>query len=126
MKAEYQKGFILGSPLGQGPAASTNEQLEDAIYALKVGEVTKTPVKIGDNWYIAGVSQRTEASMDDFAKQRDDLMEQFLNRKRGEVFADYMAATRQKLEAGGDIKVYDDVIAKLEDDALPGLPGGDQ
>ncbi|MEP7212970.1 MAG: SurA N-terminal domain-containing protein [Acidobacteriota bacterium] len=126
LKAEDQKGFILGSPLGQGPSASTSEQLEDAIYALKDGEVTKTPVKIGDNWYIAGVSQRTEASMDDFAKQRDDLMEQFLNRKRGEVFADYMAAARQKLETAGDIKIYEDVVAKLEDDALSGAPGGDQ
>ena len=126
LKAEDQKGFILGSPLGQGPSASTSQQLEDAIYGLKNGEVTKIPVKIGDNWYIAGVSQRTDANMDDFAKQRDDLMEEFLNRRRGEVFSDYMAATRQKLESAGSIKIYDDAIAKLEEPTVPGGPDDEQ
>jgi parvulin-like peptidyl-prolyl isomerase len=86
---------------------------------MRNGDVTKTPIKIGDNWYIAGVTQRTDANMDDFAKERDDLMEQFLNRKRGEVFSDYMAATRRKLEADGDIKIYDDAIAKLDEESLP-------
>ena len=119
LKAVDQKGFIIGSPLGQGPSASTSEELENAIYAMKDGDITRTPVKIGDNWYIAGVTGRTDASMDDFAKQRDDLMEQFLMRKRGEVFSDYMAATRQKMEADGDIKIYDDAVAKLEDETLP-------
>ena len=119
LKAADQKGFILGSPLGQGPSASTSEELENAIYAMRNGDVTKTPIKIGDNWYIAGVTQRTDANMDDFAKERDDLMEQFLNRKRGEVFSDYMAATRRKLEADGDIKIYDDAIAKLDEESLP-------
>jgi peptidyl-prolyl cis-trans isomerase D len=127
LKAEDQKAFILGSPLGQGPSASTSEELENAIYAMKNGDVTKTPIKIGENWYIVGVNGRTDANMDDFAKQRDDLMEQFLNRKRGEVFSDYMAAARQKLESAGSIKIYDDVVAKLEDETVPGgAPGDDQ
>lgn len=119
LTAQDQKGFILGSPIGQGPSATTNPELEDAIYAMSVGEVTKTPVKIGDNWYIAGITKREEANMDDFAKQRDDLTEQALTRKRGEVFSDYMAATRQKMETAGDIKIYDTVVAKLEEDILP-------
>jgi parvulin-like peptidyl-prolyl isomerase len=42
LKAEDQKSFVLGSPLGQEPSASTSEALEDAIYAMKDGEVTKT------------------------------------------------------------------------------------
>ena len=50
MTAKDQKGFILGSPLGEGPTAGTNKDLEDAIYAMKEGEVTKTPIKVGDNW----------------------------------------------------------------------------
>lgn len=119
LKADESKGFILGSPLGKGTSATTNEALEDAIYGLKQGESTKTPIQIGDSYYIVGVNSREEANMDEFAKQRSSLLEQMLNRKRGEVFADYIAATRQKLETGGKIKIYKDAIAKLDEGDLP-------
>ena len=122
LKAADAKSFILGSPLGQGPLATTSDALEDAIYGMKEGEVTKTPIQIADNWYIVGVNKREEANMDDFAKQRSGLMEQMLQRRRGEVFSDYLAATRQKMEAAGDIKIYNDAIAKLDE---PSLPFGD-
>jgi hypothetical protein len=119
LKIQAQKSFILGSPLGQGPSASTNEALENAVYAMKVGEVTKTPIMLGDNWYIVGVNNREDANMEEFAKQRDTLLEQKLAQKRGEVFSDYLAATRQKMEADGDIKIYEDAIAKLDEPELP-------
>lgn len=129
LKAQDQKAFIIGSPLGTGPSASTNEELEDAIYALKEGEVTKTPLKVGDNWYVVGVTKREDASMDEFAKQRDDLRETMLQQRRGEVFSDYLASTRQKMEATGSIKVYQDVLERLDgppaSGGLPtGFPGG--
>lgn len=119
MKAQDQKSFIIGSPLGQGPAASTNEALEDAIFAMKQGEMTKTPLKVGDNWYVVGVTKREDASMDDFAKQRDDLMGQMLQQKRGEVFSDYLAATRRRMETDGQIKIYQDAVAKIDAPEFP-------
>lgn len=118
MKAKEQKSFILGSPLGEGPSATTSEALEDAIYAMKEGDATKTPVKIGDAYYIVGVTKREEANMDEFAEQRDTLMEQMLQRKRGEVYQDYLAAARLRYEQDGDIKIYKDAVAKLDDPAL--------
>lgn len=124
LKVQDQKSFIIGSPLGTGPTASTNKDLEDAIYAMKEGDVTKTPLKIGDNWYVVGVTKREDASMDDFAKQRDDLREQMLTQRRGEVFADYIASTRQKMEANGSIRVYQDVVEKLDGPPADGLPNG--
>ncbi len=114
LKAQDQKGYIVGSPLGQGPSASTDEALEDAVYVLKANEVTKTPLKVGDNWYIVGVTKREDANMDDFAKQRDQLVETMVQQKRGGVFSDYLAAVRQKMEQNGDIKIYNDVIEKLD------------
>ncbi len=114
LKAQDQKSFILGSPLGQGPSASTNEALEDAVYGLKAGEVTKTPLKVGDNWYVVGITSREDAKMDEFAKQRDQLMQSMLQQKRGGVFTDYLAAVRQKMEQTGEIKIYNDVIEKLD------------
>jgi peptidyl-prolyl cis-trans isomerase D len=116
LKAEESKAFILGSPLGTGTSATTNEALEDAIYALRQGEVTKTPIQIGDAYYIVGVNSRTEANMDDFAKQRSTLMEQMATRKKGEVFSDYLASTRQKMEAAKEIVIYEPAIKKLDDD----------
>lgn len=119
IKAQESKSFILGSPLGEGPSATTSEALQEAIYGMKVGEVTKTPIKIGDSYFIVGVTNREEANMDDFAKQRTTLMEQMLNQKRGEVFAEYLAATRRRLETAGEIKIYKDAVAKLDEPALP-------
>ena len=125
LKSQDQKSFILGSPLGQGPTASTNEALEDAIWSLKEGEITKTPIKVGDNWYVVGLNKREEANMDDFAKQRDQLVEQKLTQKRGQVFSDYLASIRAQYEAEGKIKIYNEEIEKI--DALtppPSQPTG--
>ncbi len=129
LKALESKAFTIGSPLGEGPSATTNEELENAIYALKEGEVTKTPLKIGENYYIVGVTKREEANMDEFAKQRTTLMEQKLNSKRQEVFSDYLASTKQRMETAGQITIYNDVVAKIDANdvatpsALPQFPG---
>jgi peptidyl-prolyl cis-trans isomerase C len=110
---------MLGSPLGQGPSASTNEALEDALYAMKPGDVTKTPVKMGDGFVVVGIKSREDASMDEFAKQRDQLVEQMLQQKRNAVFSDYIAATRQQYQTDGKIVLYPDAIAKLDAGELP-------
>ena len=123
MTAKDQKGFILGSPLGEGPTAATNEALENAVYALKAGEVTKTPLLVGDNWYVVGVTKREDANTADFAKQRSGLMEQMLSKKRSAVFSDYLAAAKQKFEANGWIKIYKDALDKV-DEPTTDLPGG--
>jgi peptidyl-prolyl cis-trans isomerase D len=115
LKTQDAKTFILGSPLGQGPSAGTSEALEEAIHNLKAGEVTKTPIQIGDNWYVVGVNSREEAKMEEFAKERDRLIEQKLTEKRGQVFTDYLGAVRREMETKGDIKIYQDVLAKLDE-----------
>lgn len=128
LKAQEQKSYIIGSPLGTGPSASTNEALEDAVFALKPSNVTKTPLLVGDNWYIVGVNKREDANMDEFAKQRDTLIESMLQQKRGQLFSDYLAAVRQRMESGGEIKIYDSVIERIEEafppTSNPQFPGG--
>lgn len=123
LKAKEQKNFILGSPLGEGPTASTNQALEDAIYAMKVGDVTKTPMKLGENWVVVGVTKREDAATVDFAKQRSILIEQMLSGKRSSVFGDYISATKKKLEDGGYIKIYKDVLAKADAPTQGFTPG---
>lgn len=121
MTAKDQKNLILGSPLGEGPTAGTSEALEDALFAMKVGDVTKTPIKVGDNWYVVGITKREDANTADFAKQRSGLLDTMLSKKRTAVFSDYLAAAKQKMETGGYIKVYKDALDKV-DAPLPGLP----
>lgn len=113
LKTQDAKNFILGSPLGQGADAATSEALENAIYGLRTGEVTKKPIKVGDNYYIVGVTNRTEADTAEFAKQRDQLVETLLEQKRGQVFGDYFTDVRQRMEANNQIKIYDDTLKKL-------------
>jgi peptidyl-prolyl cis-trans isomerase D len=122
MEAKEQKNFVLGSPLGEGPTAGTDETLENAIYAMKAGDVSRTPLKIGDNWYVVGVNNREDANMADFAKQRTNLMEQMVSQKRSTVFADFLSATRLQMEKSGLIRIYKEVLDKL-DSPMPGMPG---
>jgi parvulin-like peptidyl-prolyl isomerase len=124
VKAGEAKAFTLGSPLGEGPAATTNKDLEDAIYALKPGEVTKTPIKIGENYYVIGAVSRTEADMDEFSKQRTNLIEQKLSQRRNEVFSDYLAATRQRMETAGQIVIYNEVLEKIDAADAANAPAG--
>lgn len=119
LASKEQKNLILGSPLGEGPTAGTSEALEDAIFAMKVGEVNKTPIKVGDNWYVVGVTKREDANTADFAKQRSSLLESMLQQKRGAVFSDYLAETKRKYETNGSIKIYKDAIDKI-DAPVPG------
>lgn len=128
LKALDQKGYIIGSPLGQGPSASTTEALEDAVYGLKAGEVTKTPLLVGDNWVVVGVTKREDANMDEFGKKRDELMQGLLMQRRNGVYSDYLAAIRQKMETAGEIKIYNEVVDKIDaetknDPSAPQFPG---
>ena len=55
--------FKLGTPLGQACASPT---LDEAIYALREGDVTRRPVKVGDNWVVVGATKRTDADLATF------------------------------------------------------------
>lgn len=114
LTVKEQKSYVLGSPLGEGPTASTNEALQDAIFALKQGEATKTPVKVGDAYVIAGVNKREEANMADFGKQRSSLSSQMLAQKRSQVFEDYVTALRRRYESDGKIYIYKETLEKID------------
>jgi peptidyl-prolyl cis-trans isomerase D len=129
MSAKDKNDFILGSPLGEGPTAGTDKALEDTLYAMKVGDVTKTPLKVGDNWYVVGVKSRQDANMEEFAKQRSDLMTQILDAKRGQVFSEFLSSTRYRMEQDGSITIDKDALEKVYDVIVPtapsrGLPSG--
>ncbi|HKQ99325.1 MAG TPA: peptidyl-prolyl cis-trans isomerase [Pyrinomonadaceae bacterium] len=123
LEAKTQASYKVNLPLGDldlTPAA------QDAIYALKEGEVTKTPVKVGDQWFVVGATKRTEADLKEFAQQRDFLMDLTLRDRQEQVFEDYILAAQARMEAEGRIKIYTDVLEKLGGNeppaAAPTLP----
>lgn len=113
LEAETEESYKLGSPLG---AAGTSAALDDALYALKSGEVTKTPIKIGDSWVVLGVTKRTDADMATYASQRDQLAQSLLKDRQNQVFEDYIGATQARMKRDGKITIYQDVLAKMEED----------
>ncbi len=116
LDAPDAKDYKLGQPLGQ---AGTSSAADEAIYNLKVGEVDKTPIKIGDNWVVVTATKRTEADLAEFSKQREQLTQTALSERRNQVFGDYTASVQERLQRDGQIKIYDDVLAKVADDEPP-------
>lgn len=119
LEAKTQDTYAVSLPLGELEPDTAGQE---AIYNLKEGEVTKTPIKVGNDWVVVGVTKRTEADLTQFAQQRDSLMQSALTQSRSQVFEDYITAAQRRMENEGRIKIYDDVIAKLgggEDEEQP-------
>jgi len=122
--AGSEESFKLGSSLGK---AGTSSALDDLIYSLKPGEFSKTPIKVEDKWVIVGVTKRYDADMTGLAAQRDTLKQSMMSERQDQVFEDYVAGVQQRMKQDGRIKIYNDVLAQLEEDepaAEPGLPAG--
>jgi peptidyl-prolyl cis-trans isomerase D len=113
--------FKLGTPLGEpgGNPAGSSTVTDEAIYSMKEGEVTKTPLKVGDTWMVVGVTKRTEADLAEFAKQRDSLTDSMVTQRRAQVFEDYISNVQAKMQREGKIKVFTDVLTRMQDEAPP-------
>jgi peptidyl-prolyl cis-trans isomerase D len=110
LEAKTQNTFGLSLPIGD---MDTNATAREAIYALKEGDVTKTPLKLGDNWVVLGATKRKEADLGEFAKQREMLIQNALTERRSQVFEDYVLAAQTRMENEGRIRIYKDVLAQL-------------
>lgn len=116
LEAKAEANYKLSTPLGE---AGSSVLLDDAIYALKNGEISKTPTKLNDNFFVFGVTKRTDADLAEFAKQRDSLIESATSERKNQVFGDYIATLQQQMKADGRIKIYDDVLLRLTEEEAP-------
>ena len=122
--AGLEENFKLGGALG---TAGTSTALDDLIYSLKQGEISKTPIRVEDKWVIVGVVKKTDADMSGLASQIDTLRQAMVSERQDQVFEDYVAGVQRRMRQEGRIKVYDDVLAQLEQSepaAEPNFPGG--
>lgn len=119
LEVSNEESYKLGSPLGK---AGTSPTLDETIFALKSGEVTKTPVRVGDNWIIVGANKRTEADLAEFASQRDSLTQSLMSSRQNQVFDDYITTVQNRMKQEGKIKIYTDVLSQLEEDEPAAAP----
>ena len=119
LEAQTSDAYKLGSPMGE---VGTSPAADEIIYSLKAGEVSKTPIKINDNWVVVGAVKRTDADLAEFAKQRDDLTRTALSTRRNQVFDDYIAGVQARLQREGKIKIYEDVLAQIAEEEPAAAP----
>ena len=95
------------------------------IYKLKVGEVTRDPIKTDSGAYVvAALTERKDADMGDpFQKERTSIEQRLLDEKRNTFFSTYLAMTQKQLRDEGKIKIYDDAIAAAMESSAPPQTG---
>ena len=107
-----EESYKPGSPLG---TAGSSPVLDETLYTLKSGDVTKSPLKMNDAFIVVGVTKRIDADLAEFAKQREQLTKTTLTTRQSQVYEDYISAVQQQLKKDGKIKIYTDVITSLEE-----------
>ncbi len=127
LEAKTSDNYKLGSPLdtsGANPIGGNMGATDDAVYALKDGEVTKSPIKTGETWMVIGVTKRTDADTKEFEKQRETLTQTMLDTRRNQVFDDYITNVQASMARQGKIKINSDVLAKMAAEAPAAAPQG--
>jgi peptidyl-prolyl cis-trans isomerase D len=103
----------IGSAIGK---AGTSPSMDEAAYALKAGEVSQSPIKVGDNWVILGATNRVDADLAAFASRRAQLTQTLLNQRQTQLWDDYITKVQEEMKRSGKIKIYKEVLAVLEED----------
>ena len=106
-----EEGYRRESTLGK---AGASEILDDAIYNLKEGEYSKTPIRVDDKWVILGLVKRDNANMATFSAERDRIKQTMLRDRQAQVFEDYITAAQERMKREGKIQIYDKVLARLD------------
>ena len=119
LKAQDEEAFRLGRPLG---TAGADPAIDAAVYQLKTGEGTKAPVKVGDKWVVVAVKERRDAKPEEFEKQKAELTERALEERRGQLFDDFLVEARRRLDEKGQIEIYRDTLALIDQDEPAALP----
>ncbi|MBA3354524.1 MAG: peptidyl-prolyl cis-trans isomerase [Pyrinomonadaceae bacterium] len=107
-----EEDWKIGCVIGK---AGTSPALDEAAFALKAGETTKTPVKVGDNWVIMGATNRVDADLAAFASRRPQMTQTLLTERQTQLWDDYVTKVQEEMKRAGKIKIYKDVLAAMEE-----------
>ena len=94
--------------------AGSSPALDEGVYALKEGEVSRSPIKVGEklgDWDTKR-KKRTLPSL----RSSDSLTETMMRSRQDQVYEDYVASVVDRLRKENKIKIYEEVLATLEED----------
>jgi peptidyl-prolyl cis-trans isomerase D len=118
LEAKAEANYKLATPLGE---AGSSVLLDDPLFAAKAGEVIQ-PILLNQNYLVIGVNKRTDADLTEYAKQRDSLMQAALTQRKDQVFQDYLASVKTRMQQAGRVKIYKDVLASIQEDEPEAAP----
>jgi peptidyl-prolyl cis-trans isomerase D len=118
VEAKAEANYKLDTPLGE---AGSSSLIDEPLYAAKAGEVLQ-PIFLNSNYVVIGVNKKTDADLTEYAKQRDNLMQQALTNRKGQVFEDYLTSVMTRMKQAGKITIYKDVLDTLAEDEPQALP----
>jgi peptidyl-prolyl cis-trans isomerase D len=78
------------------PVVGMNAAIDDAVFALKVGETT-APISTESAVVVARVKERQDVDVTKADTERDSVRDELLRERRGQFFAAYMTKAKQKL-----------------------------
>ena len=119
LKLQLRTTTNLAHPLGRGWNESCTSRNG---LRFNPSEVTKAPIKVGDNWVVLGVNKRTDADLAAFGAERPQLTQSLLSERQNQVFEDYVATAQAKMKREGKIKIYNEVLARMEEDEPAAAP----
>ena len=99
------------SRTGSIPDAGSAKQLAPA-FTLTVGQAGD-PIQVGQNWTVYRVAQHDAVNQDDFAKQKDKIEEQVLQRKRQTAYDLFRTALKTRLQQEGQLKYNAENLKRL-------------
>ena len=118
LEAKAEANYKAATPLGD---AGSSTLIDDPLSNAKAGDVLQ-PIFLNQNYLVIGVNKKTDADLTEYAKQRESLMQSALTERKNQVFEDYLASVKRRLEQAGKIRVYKDVLATLQDEEPEAQP----
>jgi peptidyl-prolyl cis-trans isomerase D len=99
---------------GSISGASVSGKQIAAAFQLKPGDVG-APLNLGANWFVYRVAEKQEPNPADFEKQKKELTEQVLQRKRNMAFDAFRTALEARLKQEGKLQIMSDKLKGLGD-----------
>jgi peptidyl-prolyl cis-trans isomerase D len=118
LEAKAEANYKLATPLGD---AGSSVLIDDPLYAAKAGDVLQ-PIFLNSNYLVLGVNKKTDADLTEYAKQRDQLMQQALTDRKNQVFEDYLTTVMNRMKQAGKIRIYQEVLDTMPEDEPEAQP----
>jgi len=93
---------------GSIPGAASAKQVS-AAFNLKAGDAA-APLSLGQNWLVYRVTEKSEANLADFDKQKKQLTDELLQSKRSLAFEAFQKALDNRLKQEGKLKLMPDKL----------------